>query len=108
MITTKTNRDSRFSIRATRKQKEMIARAAAKSNKTISEFVLENAIEAAEAVGAEGTESVRTFKPIYQIFDNLSKTISAEEWQKLPEDGAENHDHYLYGSPKQDELEIDE
>jgi len=108
MITTKANRESRFSIRATKKQKELIERAAAKTNKTISEFVLENAIEAAEAVGSESTESVRTFKPIYQIFDDLSKTISAEEWEKMPEDGAENHDHYLYGSPKKDELEIDE
>ncbi len=108
MITTKANRESRFSIRATKKQKELIARAAARSNKTISEFVLENAIEAAEAVGSENKRAGTSFKPIYEIFDSLSETIPAEEWQKLPKDGAENHDHYLYGSPKKDELNIDE
>lgn len=50
MNTTKENRENRFSIRATSKQKDLIARAALRSNKTISEFVLENAIEAAEAL----------------------------------------------------------
>ena len=50
MITSKENRENRFSIRATATQKELIARAASRSNKTISEFVLENAIEAAEAL----------------------------------------------------------
>lgn len=53
MIAIRENRDTRFSIRATPKQKELIARAALRSNKTISEFVLENAIEAAEALAHE-------------------------------------------------------
>lgn len=100
MITTKSNRESRFNIRATREQKELITRAAEKTNKTISEFVLENAIEAAETIDAKDAGSVRTSRPIYQIFDDLSKNISDEEWRKLPKDGAENHDLYLYGSRK--------
>jgi uncharacterized protein (DUF1778 family) len=49
MITTKENRENRFSIRATARQKELIARAASRGNKTISEFVLDNALAAAEA-----------------------------------------------------------
>ena len=108
MITTKSNRESRFNIRATKKQKELITRAAEKTNKTISEFVLENAIEAAETVDANITRPVRTSKPIYQIFDDLGKSISDEEWRKLPKDGAENHDHYLYGSRKKHDLGSDE
>ena len=134
MITTKENRENRFSIRATAKQKELIARAASTVNKTISEFVLENAIEAAEALemdnanfvvsrekyeqslAALGDEEIvklmafmkdlRTQKkakkarPISVIFEDLSNEISLEEWKKLPTDGADNHDHYLYGSPK--------
>ena len=39
-------------------------------------------------------------KPISAIFEDLSNEIPLEEWQELPTDGAENHDHYLYGSPK--------
>lgn len=50
MITTKENKPTRFSIRATTRQKELIARAASRTNKTISEFVLENSVEAAEAL----------------------------------------------------------
>ena len=58
MITTKENR---FSIRATATQKNLIARAASRSNKTISEFVLENAIEAAEALADIRQRGVRHF-----------------------------------------------
>lgn len=58
MITTKENKPTRFSIRATAKQKELIARAASRSNKTISEFVLENSIEAAEALELDNARFV--------------------------------------------------
>lgn len=39
-------------------------------------------------------------KPISAIFEELSSEIPLEDWQQLPSDGAENHDHYLYGAPK--------
>ena len=39
-------------------------------------------------------------KSISAIFEDLSNEIPLEEWQELPSDGAENHDHYLYGAPK--------
>ena len=39
-------------------------------------------------------------KLISAIFEDLSNEIPLEEWQELPSDGAENHDHYLYGAPK--------
>lgn len=134
MITTKENRENRFSIRATAKQKDLIARAALRSNKTISEFVLENAVEAAEALEMDNADFVvsrekyekflaaledeeiarvldflkalrkekkaRKAKPISAIFEELSNGISLEEWDELPSDGAERHDHYLYGSPQ--------
>jgi hypothetical protein len=31
----------------------------------------------------------------------LSAQIPKEEWAKLPRDGSYNHDHYLYGTPKE-------
>ena len=43
-------------------------------------------------------ESAR--RPISEIFEELSSQIPLEEWAELPRDGAEQHDHYLYGSPK--------
>lgn len=30
----------------------------------------------------------------------ISKSVPDEVWEKLPTDGAENIDHYLYGAPK--------
>ena len=41
-----------------------------------------------------------TRRPIGEIFEELSSQIPIEEWAELPRDGAEQHDHYLYGSPK--------
>lgn len=67
MITIKENRASRFSIRATARQKELIARAAARRSQSISEFVLENSIAA-----AEGLE-----------LDNASFVLSPEKYRKF-------------------------
>jgi len=39
-------------------------------------------------------------RPIWEIIAELSSEVPMEEWAKLPTDGAEQHDHYLYGSPK--------
>jgi Arc/MetJ-type ribon-helix-helix transcriptional regulator len=39
-------------------------------------------------------------KPIWEEFEEITSSIPAEEWAKLPADGAEQHDHYIYGSPK--------
>jgi hypothetical protein len=39
-------------------------------------------------------------RPISEIFEELSNQIPVEDWHELPSDGAENHDHYLYGAPK--------
>ncbi|MFN4830825.1 MAG: DUF2281 domain-containing protein [Pseudanabaena sp.] len=30
----------------------------------------------------------------------IQSQVPTEEWDKLPHDGAINHDHYLFGSPK--------
>ena len=42
----------------------------------------------------------KNVRPIWEIITELSSEIPMEEWAKLPTDGAEQHDHYLYGSPK--------
>ncbi len=41
-----------------------------------------------------------TYKPIWEVVDDLRQGVPPEELAKLPEDGAEQLDHYLYGSPK--------
>ncbi len=42
-------------------------------------------------------------KPIWETVAEMGAAIPDEEWAKVPRDGARNLDHYLYGSPKQEE-----
>ncbi len=39
-------------------------------------------------------------RPIWEVIAEISSRVPDEEWAKLPTDGAENIDHYLYGAPK--------
>ena len=39
-------------------------------------------------------------KRISEVFEEIRKSVPKEEWDKLPVDGAEQHDHYIYGLPK--------
>lgn len=39
-------------------------------------------------------------KPIWEIAEELMEDISEEEQKQLPRDGAVQHDHYIYGTPK--------
>jgi Arc/MetJ-type ribon-helix-helix transcriptional regulator len=39
-------------------------------------------------------------KPVWERILERSAAIPDEEWDKLPTDLAEQHDHYLYGAPK--------
>jgi hypothetical protein len=50
-----------------------------------------------EINGAQVRVSMR---PLWEIAEEISSQVPLEEWEKLPADGAEQHDHYLYGSPK--------
>ncbi len=39
-------------------------------------------------------------KPIWEVVEELRKNVPPEEFSRLPRDGAEQLDHYIYGSPK--------
>ena len=43
-----------------------------------------------------------THKPIWQIAQEIMADVPPEIIAKLPTDGAEQHDHYIYGTPKRD------
>jgi hypothetical protein len=49
---------------------------------------------------AEVTQGRVVARPLWEIAEEISSQVPLEEWAKLPGDGAEQHDHYLYGSPK--------
>ena len=39
-------------------------------------------------------------KPIWEEIEEITASVPVEEFLKLPVDGAEQHDHYIYGLPK--------
>ncbi|HUT32809.1 MAG TPA: hypothetical protein VNE39_04975 [Planctomycetota bacterium] len=42
----------------------------------------------------------RKAKPIWEVIDEIMADVPEEELAKLPRDGAAEHDHYIYGTPK--------
>ena len=43
-----------------------------------------------------------TRKPIWQIAQEIMADVPPEIIDQLPIDGAEQHDHYIYGTPKRE------
>lgn len=43
-------------------------------------------------------------KRIWEVAASLTQDIPVEVLHKLPADGATEHDHYLYGTPKQPKI----
>ena len=40
-------------------------------------------------------------RPIWEIIEEIANQAPPGTWDDLPTDGSVNHDHYLYGAPKQ-------
>ncbi len=39
-------------------------------------------------------------KPIWEVIEEENRSIPPEVWETLPTDLSEQHDHYIYGTPK--------
>lgn len=57
-------------------------------------------LEQAQQPATSQAQAAPEHKPIWEVVDELRKNVPPEEFAKLPKDGAEQLDHYLYGSPK--------
>jgi Arc/MetJ-type ribon-helix-helix transcriptional regulator len=57
-------------------------------------------LDQGRAASHEPAAAAPAHKPIWEVVDELRKSVPPEEFSKLPRDGAEQLDHYLYGSPK--------
>jgi hypothetical protein len=40
-------------------------------------------------------------RPIWEIIEEIANQAPPGTWDDVPTDGSVNHDHYLYGAPKQ-------
>lgn len=51
-------------------------------------------------ISSDTSETETTGESILKMVDKLTSDFTEEELSQLPSDGAEEHDHYLYGTPK--------
>ncbi|MEN3330752.1 MAG: hypothetical protein V7641_117 [Blastocatellia bacterium] len=42
----------------------------------------------------------QTDKPVWEMVLEIMKDVPEKEIDELPTDGSEEHDHYIYGTPK--------
>ena len=43
-----------------------------------------------------------TAQSLLELFENVTADMTENERKNLPHDGAQQHDHYIYGIPKRD------
>jgi Arc/MetJ-type ribon-helix-helix transcriptional regulator len=73
----------------------------ASADEMIDRLVREYARRAQQQHPPAGQEALATApKPIWEEILELTADVADEEFDKLPVDGAEQHDHYIYGTPK--------
>lgn len=80
MIEALPRKETRLSIRATWESKELIEKAAKKENKSVSDFVLENALSAAEAIVADDSNfslNDKQWKSFIAALDAPPRNIAA-------------------------------
>ncbi len=46
------------------------------------------------------THSLPLRQTLWEKIDERAAAVPSSIWERVPTDGAEQHDHYLYGSPK--------
>jgi Arc/MetJ-type ribon-helix-helix transcriptional regulator len=56
--------------------------------------------EQATPAAASDADTAQPRKPIWEVFQEISASVPDEVWDALPTDLSEQHDHYIYGTPK--------
>ncbi len=59
---------------------------------------LEKQVEILQQI--ESIEEKQTPLTIWQKIRARTEKIPDEVWEEMPKDGSQQHDHYLYGTPK--------
>jgi hypothetical protein len=57
-------------------------------------------VDVIDPLPVDYAEFDKTVRPIWEIVAEMGAEIPEEEWAKVPNDLALNHNHYLYGAPK--------
>jgi Arc/MetJ-type ribon-helix-helix transcriptional regulator len=56
--------------------------------------------ERAKQPAASRPDAAQADKPIWEVFQEISASVPDEVWESLPTDLSEQHDYYIYGTPK--------
>lgn len=51
-------------------------------------------------LGAEKSASKSVGQSLLELFNDITEDMTEDEIAQLPKDGADQHDHYIYGLPK--------
>ena len=54
-------------------------------------------------INKSSNDNDKNSRPIWELFEEIAENIPDEVLNQLPTDGAAQHDHYLYGTPKREE-----
>lgn len=91
----------------TPEQKNLLVELARETGKAIPVLLAEALDELQQHVRAHGAQAdhpappaLQTVKPLWEIAADLLKDVPQEVLERLPTDGAAQHDHYIYGTPK--------
>jgi hypothetical protein len=77
-----------------------LARQAAVQGRAIEAVAADLLEEAVHLPASESAAAERTSEPFWKAFTRRIHALPDEVFKDLPTDGASEHDHYLYGSPK--------
>ena len=91
----------------TPEQKGLLATLSRETGKPIPALLAEALDGLQEHLRAHGAQApsptpapAPTMKPLWEIAADLLKDVPQEVLDRLPTDGAAQHDHYIYGTPK--------
>jgi excisionase family DNA binding protein len=75
---------------------------AASSSSPRSAAASQNTGTGAQPASSQAPTFDPTARPIWEVFDEIMREVPEDELNRLPADGAEQHDHYVYGLPKRE------
>ena len=91
----------------TPEQKGLLVALARETGKPIPTLIAEALDKLQAHIRAHGARAphptpppAQTVKPLWEIAADLLKDVPQEVLDRLPTDGAAQHDHYIYGTPK--------
>jgi len=88
-------------IRLSDEQAAALAAQAAEEGLSVDAWLQKLAEQYANARLPSAEQS--TERPVWDIIAERMHSLPADVFERLPRDGASEHDHYLYGSPKRNQ-----